>query len=225
MPLLDSAELSRRRELRWQGKPAGGNSPRNPPPPPLNGAEAGGAPRAPPRESCTLSSAPWPQPAGLHGTSRKVAGGRRMGPSGSGSASLSLGPLRARPSGRLLSRRSAQQGKRARRRCASTALRSIAPSTSTRSITRCAAPVPRGAGVTSGAHDIPLADEPHANPNSCVPGASSTRTGLSRARTTSMAPSVVSTVSRGENRTASMLSTGAWPSSSAGPRTSQTRCT
>ena len=31
----------------------------------LNGAEAGGAPRAPPRESCTLSSAPWPQPAGL----------------------------------------------------------------------------------------------------------------------------------------------------------------
>ena len=73
-----------------------------------------------------------------------------MEPSGSGSASLSLGPLRARPSGRLLSRRSAQQGKRARRRCASTALRSIAPSTSTRSITRCAAPVPRGAGVTSG---------------------------------------------------------------------------
>ena len=160
-----------------------------------------------------------------HGTSRMVAGGMRMEPSGSGSASLSLGPLRARPSGRLLSRRSAQQGKRARRRCASTALRSIAPSTSTRSITRCAAPVPRGAGVTSGAHDIPPADEPHANPNSCVPGASSTRTGLSRARTTSMAPSVVSTVSRGENRTASMQSTGAWPSSSAGPRTSQTRCT
>ena len=31
-----------------------------------------------------------------------------------------------------------------------TALRCIAPSTSTRSITRCAAPVPRGAGVTSG---------------------------------------------------------------------------
>ena len=57
-----------------------------------------------------------------HGTSRKVAGGRRMEPSGSGSASLSLGPLRARPSGRLLSRRSAQQGKRARRRCASTQL-------------------------------------------------------------------------------------------------------
>ena len=51
-----------------------------------------------------------------HGTSRKVVGGRRMEPSGSGSASLSLGPLRARPSGRLLSRRSAQQGKRARRR-------------------------------------------------------------------------------------------------------------
>ena len=160
-----------------------------------------------------------------HGTSRKVAGGRRMEPSGSGSASLSLGPLRARPSGRLLSRRSAQQGKRARRRCASTALRSIAPSTSTRSITRCAAPVPRGAGVTSGAHDIPPADEPHANRNSRVPGASSTRTGLSRARSTSMAPSVVSTVSRGENRTASMQSTGAWPSSSAGPRTSLTRCT
>ena len=32
----------------------------------MNGAEAGGAPRAPPRESCTLSSATWPQPAGLH---------------------------------------------------------------------------------------------------------------------------------------------------------------
>ena len=106
-----------------------------------------------------------------------------------------------------------------------TALRCIAPSTSTRSITRCAAPVPRGAGVTSGAHDIPPADEPHANRNSRVPGASSTRTGLSRARSTSMAPSVVSTVSRGENRTASMQSTGAWPSSSAGPRTSLTRCT
>ena len=121
--------------------------------------------------------------------------------------------------------KSAQQGKRARRRCASTALRSIAPSTSTRSITRCAAPVPRGAGVASGAHDIPPADEPHANRNSRVPGASSTRTGLSRARSTSMAPSVVSTVSRGENRTASMQSTGAWPSSSAGPRTSLTRCT
>jgi hypothetical protein len=43
--------------------------------------------------------------------------------------------------------------------------------------------------------------EPHANCNLRVPGASSTRTGLSRARTTSMAPSVVSTVSRGENRT------------------------
>ena len=41
-------------------------------------------------------------------------------------------------------------------------------------------------------------DEPHANRNSRVPGASSTRTGLSRARSTSMAPSVVSTVSRGE---------------------------
>ena len=119
----------------------------------------------------------------------------------------------------------AARGKRARRRCASTALRSIAPSTSTRSITRCAAPVPRGAGVTSGAHDIPPADEPHANRNSRVPGASSTRTGLSRARSTSMAPSVVSTVSRGENRTASMQSTGAWPSSSAGPRTSQIHCT
>ena len=77
-------------------------------------------------------------------------------------------------------------------------------------------------GVTSG---ISPADEPHANRNLRVPGASSTRTGLSRARTTSMAPSVVSTVSRGENRTASMQSTGAWPSSSAGPRTSQTRCT
>ena len=114
---------------------------------------------------------------------------------------------------------------REKARCASTALRSIAPSTSTRSITRCAAPVPRGAGVTSGAHDIPPADEPHAHRNSRVPGASSTRTGLSRARSTSMAPSVVSTVSRGENRTASMQSTGAWPSSSAGPRTSQIHCT
>ena len=31
--------------------------------------------------------------------------------------------------------------------------------------------------MTSGAHDIPPADEPHANRNSRVPGASSTRTG------------------------------------------------
>ena len=95
------------------------------PPPALNGAEAGGAPRAPPRESCykhPILGPVAPARRAAHGTSRKVAGGRRMEPSGSGSASLSLGPLRARPSGRLLSRRSAQQGKRARRRCASTQL-------------------------------------------------------------------------------------------------------
>ena len=51
-----------------------------------------------------------------HGTSRKVAGGRRMEPSGSGSASLSLGPLRARPSvddcfrGGVRSKESAREG-------------------------------------------------------------------------------------------------------------------
>ena len=147
----------------------------------------------PPRESCTLSSAPWPQPAGLHmgraerwlvegGWNRVAAEGKRIPEPGA-----LKGPTKWTIA---FEEECAARGKRARRRCASTALRSIAPSTSTRSITRCAAPVPRGAGVTSGAHDIPPADEPHAHRNSRVPGASSTRTGLSRARSTSMAPSV-----------------------------------
>ena len=139
----------------------------------------------------TLSSAPWPQPAGLHmGPAERwlVEGGwnrewqrKRIPEPGA-----LKGPTKWTIA---FEEECAARGKRARRRCASTALRSIAPSTSTRSITRCAAPVPRGAGVTSGAHDIPPADEPHANRNSRVPGASSTRTGLSRARSTSMAPS------------------------------------
>ena len=97
--------------------------------------------------------------------------------------------------------------------------RSIAPSTSTRSITRCAAPVPRGAGVTSGAHDIPPAQT---SPTLIVTRACQVRLpqgrvfhahALRRWRHPSSQPCL-------EESTASMQSTGAWPSSSAGPRTS-----
>jgi hypothetical protein len=78
-------------------------------------------------------------------------------------------PLKARPIGQRLSRRSLRHGVRARRRYASTAPPSTAPSTSTRSMTRCAASVPRRAGVTPGALHITPADEPHTDQHSRVP--------------------------------------------------------
>ena len=192
----------------------------------LNGAEAGGAPRAPPRESCTLSSAPWPQPAGLHmgraerwlveGGWNRVAARKRIPEPGD-----PKGPTKW-----TIAFEEECAAREAREKAVrfDSSTRSIAPSTSTRSITRCAAPVPRGAGVTSGAHDIPPAQT---SPTLIVTRACQVRLpqgrvfhahALRRWRHPSSQPCL-------EESTASMQSTGAWPSSSAGPRTSLTRFT
>ena len=140
------------------------------------------------REGCPVSTAPWAQPAGLHvgrAAGRLVEGERkRVWQSPDFPKPKDPKPLKARPIGQRLSRRSLRHGVRARRRYASTAPPSTAPSTSTRSMTRCAASVPRRAGVTPGALHITPADEPHTDQHSRVPQVvtSSSRTGLSRAR-------------------------------------------
>ena len=122
----------------------------------MNGAEAGGAPRAPPRESCYKhpgSSAPCaPARRAAHGTSTERCGWWKADGTEWQRKRIPEPGAPKGPAKWTIAFEEECAARKARKKAVrfDTALRCIAPSTSTRSITRCAAPVPRGAGVTSG---------------------------------------------------------------------------
>ena len=122
------------------------------PPPALNGAEAGGAPR----ERRRAKAAPYPRPRGPspQGCTWDQQKGGWWKADGTEWQRKRI-PEPGAPKGPAkwtIAFEEECAARKAREKAVrfDTALRCIAPSTSTRSITRCAAPVPRGAGVTSG---------------------------------------------------------------------------